>query len=46
MEAWNLMGGLDWAALPVVVEMFGVEDVEVFVQELVAIREFKRSNPG
>jgi hypothetical protein len=39
------MGGLDWVALPVVVEMLGVEDVEVFVQQLVAIRQFQRENP-
>lgn len=35
------MGGLDWSALPVVVEMLGVRDVEGLVAELTAIREFK-----
>lgn len=39
MAAWNLMGGLDWAALPVVVELLGVSDVEQLIVQLVAIRE-------
>lgn len=34
------MGGkLNWTALPVIVEMFGIEDVEAFVRELAVIRE-------
>jgi hypothetical protein len=38
VRAWNLMGGLDWAALPIVVEMLGIVDVEMLVTQLVAIR--------
>lgn len=39
------MGGLDWAALPVVVEMLGVQDVESLILALAAIRDFQnRSN--
>jgi hypothetical protein len=39
INAWNLMGCLiDWAALPLVAEMLGIEDVETFVHQLVAIR--------
>ena len=38
------MGGLDWAALPVIVEMLGVEDVETFVVQLVALRDRKRED--
>lgn len=41
MRAWNLMGGLDWAALPLVADLLGVEDVERMVPELVAIRDFE-----
>lgn len=33
------MGGLDWAALPVVVEMLGVTDVELLILQLIAIRD-------
>jgi len=33
------MGGLDWAALPFVVEMLGVRDPEILVAQLVMIRD-------
>lgn len=34
------MGGqLDWAALPVVVELLGVTDVEILIHLLVALRD-------
>jgi hypothetical protein len=37
------MGGqIDWAALPVIVELYGVEDVDLFIAKLDAIREHKR----
>lgn len=42
VKAWNLMGGLDWAALPVVAEIFGVTEIDVFVHQLVAIRDRQR----
>lgn len=32
------MGGLDWAALPIVADFFGYEDIEILVAQLVAIR--------
>lgn len=35
------MGGLDWAALPVVAEMLGMQDIEALVTDLTAIREFQ-----
>jgi len=35
------MGGLDWAALPVVAEMLGLHDIEALVTDLTAIREFQ-----
>lgn len=37
------MGGLDWQALPVVAEMFGVDDIESFLARLVAIRDWHRA---
>lgn len=42
VEAWNLMAGLDWSALPLVVEMLGVEDVERLIRNLVTIREQRK----
>jgi hypothetical protein len=38
VEAWNLMGGLNWSALPIVAEMIGVEDIELLIEQLVIIR--------
>ena len=36
------MGGeLNWSALPIVAEMLGVEDVELLIAELSAIREWQ-----
>lgn len=32
-------GALDWGALPVVAELLGVCDVEVFVAQLAALRD-------
>ncbi len=45
LSAWNLMGGLDWQALPIVAEMIGVTDIETLVVQLVAIRDWQRDNP-
>ena len=42
VRAWNIMGGIDWAALPVVAEMLGIEDIETLVSQLVAIRDAQR----
>jgi hypothetical protein len=33
------MGGLDWAALPIVAEMLGTSDIETLIVQLVAIRD-------
>ena len=39
------MGGtLDWTALPVIAEMIGVEDIELLVQRLAAIRTWQADN--
>lgn len=45
IRAWNLMGGIDWAALPVVAEMLGITDIEAFAVSLVAVRDWTRDNP-
>lgn len=39
------MGGLDWAALPAVAEMLGIDDPETFFVQLAAIRDWLRANP-
>lgn len=36
------MGGIDWAALPIVVEMLGIEDVDRLVRQLATIREHRK----
>ena len=39
------MGGtMDWAALPVIAEILGVDDMESFIQRLVAIRDWQAEN--
>ncbi|WP_407280609.1 hypothetical protein U5817_10015 [Aromatoleum evansii] len=38
------MGGIDWAALPIVCEMLGVSDVETLITQLVAIRDHQNQN--
>jgi hypothetical protein len=35
------MGGIDWNAIPIIVEMLGIEDVEEFILNLTQIREFQ-----
>ena len=47
IKAWNVMGGeIQWVALPIFVEMFGVDDVEQFIRDLVTIRENMRAVDG
>jgi hypothetical protein len=42
LQAWNGMGGLiDWNAVPVFCELYGIEDVELFIAHLTAIRDRK-----
>lgn len=37
-----MMGGtIDWIAMPVIVEMLGIDDVELLVTRLVTIKEYK-----
>ena len=37
------MRGIEWPAIPVMVDLLGVDDVEQFIRGLVQIREHMRS---
>ncbi len=40
IRGWNLMNGkIDWSALDFLVVKFGIEDVDIFVSQLVAIQD-------
>lgn len=45
IRGWNLlsngMGGIDWAGLPLVVALLGVQEVEPFVDRLLVIKTHK-----
>lgn len=34
-------GGLDWNALPILVEIYGVKDVEALIAQLILMRDFE-----
>lgn len=34
------MGGIDWAGLPLVAELLGVDDLETLIMQLIVIRDF------
>lgn len=46
IRAWNIMGGLEWDALPTVAEMVGIEDVELLIESLVMIRKHQKEQHG
>lgn len=37
------MGGLDFTALPVISEMLGITDIDLFIIQLVAIRDHMKA---
>ena len=37
------MGGIDWAALPIIIDMLGIEDPEALIVQLVEIRNAQRA---
>lgn len=43
VRAWNIMGGIDWAALPIVCELLGVDDPEQLIYQLVTLRDHGRN---
>lgn len=40
------MGGLDWTALPVVADLLGVDDIEAWIVQLAALRDWTRTHPS
>jgi hypothetical protein len=43
IQAWNLMDGeIKWEALLAVAEIFGVQDIELFIHSLAQIRDHLR----
>ena len=42
VEAWNVLGGLEWQGIETVAEMLGLRDIERLVAELTVIRDFQR----
>lgn len=36
------MGGMDWFALPIVADLLGVQDIEILIAQLVAIRDSEK----
>lgn len=40
------MGGIEWPAIPTIVEIFGITDVETFITQLVAIRSWLDAQKG
>lgn len=41
----NGMGAIDWAGLPIVVALLGIDDVEAFVGHLMTIKHFRPDRP-
>lgn len=40
------MGGIDWSGLPVVVELYGITDIEMFMHRLTVIKLHRPVKPG
>ena len=38
LRLYNLMGGLDWAALPVVFTWYGIDDADTMIERLLIIK--------
>ena len=45
IRCWNMLangsGGIDWQALPLAVELYGVDDVEALVEGLLVVKLHK-----
>lgn len=42
IRAWNMLGArIDWQGLPLVCEILGIEDVEMLISQLEAIRDYE-----
>jgi hypothetical protein len=42
LDAWNLLGGLEWAGIPYAIAVLDVDDVEGLLHRMTAIREHLR----
>lgn len=41
MRLWNVMEGINWTALPLLVEFHGVRDAEQLVDALLVIQDYQ-----
>lgn len=47
VRAWNAMGGvIDWSAVPIFIDLYGVADPEIFVAALCAVRDIQMGRSG
>lgn len=44
VKAWNLLGGLDWQGIEAVAELLGIEDVDMLIHQLAALRDYQRKD--
>jgi hypothetical protein len=45
IRAWNWMGGqIDWAGLPMIAELLGLDDMELLINQLSALRDWQHGN--
>lgn len=43
IKAWNWMDGkIDWDGLELVADLLGIEDLEILVEQLTALRDWQR----
>ena len=42
IRAWNLCGGMEWEAIPIVADILGVRDVERLIYQMTIIRDHQR----
>jgi hypothetical protein len=43
-HVWNMLGGLDWAGLPVAAELYGITDIDSLVRHLIVIRDYRHEH--
>jgi len=45
LRAWNLMGGeINWVALPIIAELYGITDLDAFIAQVAEIRDWHKRN--
>ncbi len=42
--AWNRMGGMDWTALDLMVDLLAVDDIELLIDLLMLIKDHLQQN--